>query len=85
MLKIVVISAAVVYGFIYFILAVRTKKPFKTIFLFSFLGILSLLAVDITSKYSGVYLPVNQYTCLSSGIFSLPGTVFLLLLKIVFI
>lgn len=85
MLKIVLISAAVIYGFIYLIMAVRTKKPFKTIFMFALFGILALLAVNFTSKYSGIHLPVNEYTISATAVFGLPGTVFLLLLRMIFI
>lgn len=84
MLKIILISASVIYAFIYLLLAVRTKKPFKTIFMYALAGILALFAVNFTSKYSGIYLPINQYTISSSTVFGLPGTVFLLLLRFVF-
>ena len=83
MLKTVFICICVIYGFLYFIFAVGTKKPFKTIFFYAFLGVLGLIAVNITAKFSGVYIPVNAYTIASSAALGLPGTITLLVLKVI--
>lgn len=85
MLKIIFICFCVMYGFLYLIFAAGTNKPFKTIFFYAFLGILGLAAVNLTSKFSGVYIPVNAYTLGSAGALGLPGTISLLLLKMIFI
>lgn len=85
MLKIIVIITLSIYGFIYLLLAAKTKRPFYTIFGYAFLGIIAIAVIDITSKFSGVYIPVNPYTVGTGAIFGLPGTVSLLLLKIIFV
>ena len=85
MLKIIFICLLVIYGFLYFIFAAGINKPFKTILFYAFLGVIGLAAVNLTSKFSGVYIPVNAYTLGSSAALGLPGTVSLLLLKILFI
>lgn len=85
MLKTVFICICVIYGFLYFIFAVGTKKPFKTIFFYAFLGVLGLIAVNITAKFSGVYIPVNTYTIASSAALGMPGTITLLILKTIFL
>lgn len=85
MLKIIFICLLVIYGFLYFIFAVGTNKPFKTIVLYAFLGVLGLAAVNLTSNFSGVYIPVNAYTLGSSAALGLPGTISLLLLRMIFI
>jgi len=84
MLKIIFICACLIYGFLYFIFAAETKKPFKTIFFYAFLGLLGLVAVNLTAKFSGVYIPINAYTLSSSAALGLPGTVSLLILRIIF-
>lgn len=84
MLKTFLICICVIYGFLYFIFAVGTKKPFKTIFLYAFLGIAGLAVVNLTAKYSGVYIPVNAYTLGSSAALGLPGTIGLLILRMIF-
>lgn len=84
MLKTIFIFVCVIYGFLYFIFAVGTNKPFKTILLYAFLGIAGLTAVNLTAKLSGVYIPVNPYTVGTSAALGLPGTVSLLLIKMIF-
>ena len=84
MLKTVFICLLVIYGFIYLILAVGTKKPFKTIVLYAFMGVATLTMINLTSKFSGVYIPVNAYTLGSSAALGLPGTIGLLILRIIF-
>ena len=84
MLKIIFICICIIYGFLYFIFAAGTNKPFKTIFFYAFLGLVGLTAVNLTSKFSGVYIPINAYTLGSSAILGLPGTVSLLLLRMIF-
>jgi hypothetical protein len=85
MIKTVFICLCVIYGFLYFIFAIGTKKPFKTIFFYAFLGVLGVIVVNLTAKYSGVYIPVNAYTLGSSAALGLPGTITLLVLKTIFI
>ena len=85
MIKTVFIYLCVIYGFLYFIFAIGTKKPFKTIFFYAFLGVLGVIVVNLTAKYSGVYIPVNAYTLGSSAALGLPGTITLLVLKTIFI
>ena len=85
MLRIVIISLLLIYGFIYLILSVKTCKPFKTMFLFAFLGVVSLLIINLTAKYTGINLQVNEYTVGISGIFGLPGVIFLLIINMIFV
>lgn len=85
MLQIVFISLAVIYGFIYLILAAKTGRPFKTILFFSAAGVLGLVLVNVTARYSGIYLPVNAYTVGTGTVLGLPGTVSLLLLRMIFL
>ena len=84
MLKIILICVGLIYGFLYFIFAAVTKKPFKTIFLYAFLGVAGIILVNLTSKFSGVYIPINAYTLGSSAALGIPGTMSLLLLRIIF-
>ncbi len=67
------------------ILFVLTKKPFKTLLLNAFIGICSLAILDLTSKLSGVYIPINAYTAFGAGIFGVPAICGFLLLRIIFI
>ena len=84
MLKIIFICLCIIYGFLYFIFAVGTNKPFKTIIFYAFLGLIGLTIVNLTSKFSGVYISVNPYTLSISAILGIPGTISLLLLQMIF-
>lgn len=85
MFKVLIICLCFIYGFLYFIFAVATKKPFKTILFYAFLGLAGLMVVDLTSKFSGIYIPINPYTVGASAALGLPGTITLLLLRMIFI
>lgn len=85
MIKIVLIVLSVVYGLIYFVLAAKTKKPFKTILSFAALGLLAMTVINLTSKYSGVYIPVNAYTVTLNATLGLPATITLLFLRMIFL
>ncbi|MBR4123123.1 MAG: pro-sigmaK processing inhibitor BofA family protein [Clostridia bacterium] len=67
------------------ILFIITKKPFKTLFLNAFIGVCTLAILDLTSKITGVYIPINTYTVTGASIFGIPAICGFLLLKILFI
>lgn len=85
MFKIIFIVLSVIYGFLYLIFAAKTKKPFKTIFFYAFLGLLGLILTNLTSTFSGIHIPVNAYSLGCSAALGLPGTIGLLILRIIFI
>jgi hypothetical protein len=84
MLKVIFICFCALYGFLYFIFAVTTKLPFKTILFYSFLGLAGVIAVNLSSAFSGVYIPVNFYTIGTASVLGIPGTISLLILRIIF-
>lgn len=67
------------------VFSLKSKKFFKTLFLSAALGLLSMAIINLTSKYSGIYIPVNEFSVLASGVFSVPGVCGLLLLNLIFI
>lgn len=85
MIKIVLISLLVIYFLIYLLLAAKTGKPFKTMFLYSFLGVLGMTLVNVFSYLSGVYIPINGYSVGFSAALGLPGTVTLLIVRLIFL
>lgn len=85
MVKIIFISLAVIYGFVYLIFAAKTEKPFKTIFGFAVLGLIAMTVINLTSKFSGVYIPVNFYTVGINAALGLPATIGLVLARMIFL
>ncbi len=84
MVKIVVICLAVIYGFVYLVLASKTGRPIRTILIFGALGLIAMTVLNLTSRYSGVNIPVNGYTIGINAALGLPGTIGLLFLRLLF-
>ncbi|MBE6766174.1 MAG: transcriptional regulator [Ruminococcaceae bacterium] len=82
-LKIILLVAAIIYFLVYIIFAICGKKPIRTILLFSFFGIISLTAVNLTSSLTGVYIPLNPWSLSVSAAGGIPATVALLLMRTV--
>lgn len=72
-------------AFIILILAFRGKGAFKTLFLNALLGVMTLIIINLTAKFSGAYIPINEYTAGLSAVFGLPAVCAFLLLRIIFI
>ncbi len=83
-LKIALLVLAIIYGLVYIILAICGKKPFKTIIITALCGILSLAAVNLTSRFTGVHIPLNAYTVATSAAGGFPAATALLLLRMLF-
>ena len=83
-LKIITIAALVIYGILFLVFSLLEKRPVYTILLFMLVGVISMLVINITSSFTGIYIPLNLYTLLTSAFGGVPGVVTLLLLKIIF-
>lgn len=66
------------------IFAAKTGKLFKTLLLNAFLGIAVMAIIDLTAKFTGVHIPVNQYTVAGSAVFGIPAVCGFLILPIIF-
>ena len=52
--------------------ALRTGKPFKTLLLNFLLSAAAVAVIDLTSKFTGVHIPVNQWTVSGLAAFGIP-------------
>ena len=66
-------------------LAARSGKFFKAVILNALLGIITLVVINLISRFTGFSIAVNFYTVFGSALFSLPAVIFFLLLPFVFI
>ena len=62
----------------------KNKRPFKRAFISLFTGVLALLAVNLSSIFTGVYLPVSLLSILISLIGGIPGVTLMLVLNLYF-
>lgn len=78
------IAILVIGALAVFICAVKGGKPLKSLLLNAFLGIAVMAVIDLTSKFTGVHIPVNQWTVLGSVGFGVPAVCGFLVLPIIF-
>ena len=76
-------SILVITAFYILILAIKSKKPFKFIFLNAICGIFVLLIINFTKKYTGVGLPINQFTTIGCSVLGTPCALGFLILNLV--
>ncbi len=84
MLQYVFYAGGAVCAVALIIFAFRGKRPFRTMLITAFLGLLALAAVCISGIFTGVTLPVNPWTVGCSALGGIPGVATLLVLKLIF-
>lgn len=65
-------------------LAAKNKRPFKRAFLSMCIGALTMLAINLTSGFTGVSIPVSLLSILTSVIGGVPGVTLILALNLFF-
>lgn len=80
-----IFGAAAVCFAINCIFAIRSRKFLRLILLNAFFGIAALGLLYLTRKFTGFYLPINEWTVASSGVFGIIGVVGMLVLPFVFV
>ncbi|MDD4699224.1 MAG: pro-sigmaK processing inhibitor BofA family protein [Oscillospiraceae bacterium] len=83
-IKIVAITALVVYSIVLLAFAYKTKKTIKTLFFSALIGIITMTVLNLTSHYTGVYIAVNPWTVGSAATFGIPGVVALVTVRLFF-
>ncbi|MBR2040094.1 MAG: pro-sigmaK processing inhibitor BofA family protein [Clostridia bacterium] len=61
---------------------VKSHKLFRTLIFNAFLGLCVLAIIDLTSKMTGLYIPINWYSVGGTAIFGIPAVCLLLVLQI---
>ena len=81
------ITAVFLVSFLIFIIIHKIgkhKRPVKRAFLSFLSGFLTLLAVELTGSFTGVFLPFSLFTVMVSTIGGIPGVTALLTLNLFF-
>ncbi len=76
---IAVIVAYIIYSIIFFI--AKKKKPFKRAFLTMLFGFATLIIIDISGVYTGVYLPLSAFSVCVSAVCGIPGVASMLIIS----
>ncbi len=67
------------------LMAIYSGKPIRKLILNSLFGIITLLLINLTKKFTGVYIPVNVISVVGVTVFSIPAVIGLLVLNLIFI
>ncbi len=84
-LKYIILSVLGMTVLLILFFAIKSRKFFKTLFLNVFLGIIALAVLNLTSGFSGVYIPLNYYSAGTGAVLGLPGILGLLIANFIFI
>ncbi|MBQ8001052.1 MAG: pro-sigmaK processing inhibitor BofA family protein [Ruminococcus sp.] len=76
--SLVIICTFLFYALIYKLC--KKKKPFKRAFFTMLFGIVLLIAVDVASIYTGVYLPVSALSVTASACGGAPAVAAMLII-----
>lgn len=69
-------------AFALLILHIKSHKLIKSIMLNALLGFAAIAIINLTQNFTGVFVPVNWWTVVGSGIFGLPCVCGVVLLQI---
>ena len=69
-------------AFALLILHIKSHKLIKSIMLNALLGFTAIAIINLTKKFTGVFVPLNWWTVGGSGIFGLPCVCGVVLLQI---
>ena len=81
-LKISAIVLLSLGAFIIFIIALFSKRLIRTLLLNAVFGIAAMVIINLTSSFTGVHIPINQWTVGSGAVFGLPGVIGILVFGI---
>lgn len=84
-LKYILISILALFSITLLIIAIKSKKPFRFIIFNGLIGVAVLLILHFTQKYTGINLPVNQYTVVGSVSLGVPSIIGFLISNIIFL
>ena len=78
-IKIIFVSIAILYLTLLIVLSIITKRPFKALLYNGILGLFLFVIVDLTSIFTGIWIPINDYTVTISVLGGWPGVMLLII------
>lgn len=65
------------------VLHLKSHRFIKSVFLNALLGFAAIAIINVTRKFTGVFIPLNWYTVAGSGTFGLPAVCGIVLLQMI--
>lgn len=84
-LKITFLILIFFYALIFIFLTLKTKRFMFSVVMNALLGVLLMTIINLTSKFLGVKIPVNEFSFLISSFLGVPGIILILLINIIFL
>lgn len=81
--SILLISLGIFICLVFIQVLIRSKHPIKKTILNILIGIFSLIAVNISSTFTGVFIPVSLLSIGVAAILGLPGVTTILILNMI--
>lgn len=77
------IAVLSVFALVLLVFHIRSRRPLRSILLNAALGIGALAVINLTTRFTGVHIPINWFSVGGSGIFGLPAVFTLLILQMI--
>ena len=81
LIKTIFIILASAYSVLLIIFSILTKRPFKALLYNGFFGLFSFILIDLTALFTGIWIPINDYTVAVSLLGGLPGVILLVIAR----
>lgn len=82
-LKYSVIVLLCLSAFIILGLSIGSGKPLKVLLINALIGVFAVTAINLTARFTGIHIPINEYTLTGAGVYGLPAVCGLLILKLI--
>ena len=73
-----------VYGLAFLVVGIIGRKPIRFVLINVLSGVLALVVVNLTARFTGVHIAVNEWTVGAGSAFGVSGVCGLLILKLIF-
>lgn len=83
-LKYLCIGVLALGGAAILLFCIKSGKPFKYLLLNAIAGVAALAVINLTARFSGVHISVNEWTAAGSAIYGLPAVCGFLFLPMIF-
>ena len=69
----IIIAVLSVFALIIMFFHIKSRRPLRSAAINAFLGLAALAAVNLTTRFTGVRIPINIYTLPGAAIFGIPA------------
>lgn len=77
---IIILSLA---AFVILGLSVGSGKPIKVLLINALIGVAAFTIVNLTARFTGIRIPLNEWTLAGAGIYGIPAVFGLLILRLI--